>query len=149
MRVGDIYFKQIDATDRDYSKIVKAEDAYRMMLKSYPDAPPKLLAEAKQDLREVQELLGEREAQLGAFYGGHENWAAAIARYQTVVDTYPQYSHMDDVLIGIGDAYAAQARAVRSQPECGTGPANVPCLPEAAKAKLLEGYESKAAAEYR
>ena len=149
MRVGDIYFKQIDAVDRDYSKVVKAEDAYRLMLKTYPDAPPALLTQARQDLREVQELLAERESQLGLFYAGHENWAAAIARYQTVVDTYPQYSHMDDTLIGIGDAYAAQARNMRAQPACGTVPPNVPCVPEAAKAKLLESYESKAAAEYR
>ncbi len=149
MRVGDIYFKQIDATDRDYSKIVKAEDAYRLMLKTYPDAPPTLLSQAKQDLREVQELLAEREAQLGAFYAGHSNFAASIARYQTVVDTYPQYSHMDDVLIGIGDAYAAQARNIRNQPVCGTVPNTVACIPEAAKAKLLETNESRAAAEYR
>ena len=43
-----------------------------------------------------------REALNAAFYASHENWAASIARYQTVVDTYPLYSHMDDVLIAIG-----------------------------------------------
>ncbi len=149
MRVGDIYFKQIDATDRDYTKVLKAEEAYRLMLKTYPDAPAKLLSQAKQDLREVQELLAEREAQLGSFYAGHLNWAASIARYQTVVDTYPQYSHMDDVLIGIGDAYSAQARTLRTQPACGTVATNVPCIPEASKARLLDTYDSKAAAEYR
>lgn len=149
MRVGDIYFKQIDATDRDYSKVLKAQEAYRLMLKTYPDAPPTLLKQAKQDLREVQELLAERESQLGTFYAGHLNWAAAIARFQTVVDTYPQYSHLDDVLIGIGDAYGSQARTLRTQPTCGAVAKNVPCLPEAVKAKLLDSYESKAAAQYR
>ena len=68
----------------------------------------------------------------------HENWPATIARYQTVVDTYPQYSHMDDVLIGIGDAYEAEAAMVRSDVICSTNLApGTRCLPEGAKARLL------------
>jgi outer membrane protein assembly factor BamD len=135
-RVGDIYFKQMDVPDRDYQKAMKAEEAYRLMLKQYPDSP--LIKEVRQELREVQEVLAEREAELGAFYATHENWPASIARYQTVVDTYPLYSHMDDVLIGIGDAYEAQARLVRAQK-----------MPEGPKAKLLEIYDNKAAGAYR
>src|SRR5580658_872565 len=133
MRVGDIYFKQMDVPDRDYQKAIKAEDAYRLMLKQYPDST--LIGDAQQKLREVQEVLATREADLGAFYATHENWAASIARYQTVIDTYPQYSHMDDALIGLGDAYAAQSRIIRAQQ-----------LPEAARAKLLQEYDGKAAA---
>jgi outer membrane protein assembly factor BamD len=138
LRVGDIYFKQMDIPDRDYSKGMHAEEEYRTMLKQYPDAPKPLLDEARQKLREVQEVLAEREAELGAFYGSHANWAASIARYQTVINTYPLYSHMDDVLIGVGDAYAAEAAMIRSQK-----------LPEAARAKLLEEYDGKAADYYR
>jgi len=138
MRVGDIYLKQMDVPDRDYTKALKAEEAYRTMLRQYRDAPPKLLEEVRQKLREVQEVMATREADLGAFYASHENWAASIARYQTVIDTYPQYSHMDDALIGLGDAYAAQSRIIRAQQ-----------LPEAARAKLLQEYDGKAAAAYR
>jgi len=138
MRVGDIYLKQMDVPDRDYTKALKAEEAYRTMLRQYRDAPPKLLEEVRQKLREVQEVMATREADLGAFYASHENWAASIARYQTVVDTYPQYSHMDDTLIGLGDAYAAQSRIIRAQQ-----------LPEAARAKLLQEYDGKAATAYR
>jgi outer membrane protein assembly factor BamD len=108
------------------------------MLKQYPDAPKELTDEARQKLREVQEVLAEREAELGAFYATHNNLPATIARYQTVIDTYPLYSHMDDVLIGIGDAYEAQAAIVRTQK-----------LPEAARAALLQEYDGKAADFYR
>jgi outer membrane protein assembly factor BamD len=136
MRVGDIYLKQMDVPDRDYSKAVHAEDSYRLMLKQYPDST--LIPEARQKLREVQEVLAERESELGAFYASHNNWAASIARYQTVADTYPLYSHMDDVLIGIGDAYAAESKIIRAQR-----------LPEGPKAQLLETYDGKSAAAYR
>ena len=51
MRIGDIYLKQMDVPDRDYTKSTKAEDAYRTMLKQYPDAPKELIDQAKQKLR--------------------------------------------------------------------------------------------------
>ena len=137
MRIGDIYFRQMDKPDRDYAKAVHAEEEYRRMLTDYPDS--RLVPEARQRLRDVQEALATREASIGDYYATHQNWPATIARYQTVIDTYPQYSHMDDVLIGLGDAYAAQSTYIRSQTN----------LPEAGRARLLTTYDQKAANAYR
>ncbi len=136
MRIGDIYFRQMDKPDRDHAKAIHAEEEYRRMLTDYPDS--KLVPQARQRLREVQEALATREASIGDYYATHQNWPATIARYQTVIDTYPQYSHMDDVLIGLGDAYTAQSAYIRSQN-----------LPEAGKARLLTTYDQKAANAYR
>ncbi|MEO6817890.1 MAG: outer membrane protein assembly factor BamD [Edaphobacter sp.] len=136
MRVGDIYFRQMDKPDRDYTKAVHAEEEYRLMLQQFPEST--LVPQAKQRLREVQEVLATREAEIGDFYSTHANWPATIARLQTVVDTYPEYSHTDDVLVGLGDAYEAEARYVRSIR-----------LPEAAKARLEHIYDDQAAAAYR
>ena len=135
MRVGDIYFRQMDKPDRDYSKATHAEEEYRLMLQQFPEST--LVPQAKQRLREVQEVMATREADVAAYYSTHNNWPATIARYQTVVDTYPQYSHMDDVLVGLGDAYEAEARYVRSLR-----------LPEAGKARLEHIYDDQAAAAY-
>jgi outer membrane protein assembly factor BamD len=137
MRIGDIYFRQMDKPDRDYSKATHSEEEYRRMLTDYPNSV--LVAQAKQKLRDVQEVLATRESEIGAFYGSHENWAATIARYQTVVDTYPNYSHMDDTLIGLGDAFEAQARYVRSLKQ----------LSEGARAQLESIYDGQAADAYR
>ena len=135
MRVGDIYFRQMDKPDRDYSKATHAEEEYRLMLQQFPEST--LVPQAKQRLREVQEVMATRESAIAAFYATHNNYAAVIARYQTVVDTYPQYSHMDDVLIGLGDAYETEAKFVRTMK-----------LPEAAKAKLEKTYDDAAIAAY-
>jgi outer membrane protein assembly factor BamD len=135
MRVGDIYFRQMDKPDRDYSKAVHAEQEYRLMLTQFPDSP--LVPDAKQRLREVQETLASRESNIADFYAGREAWAAAIARYQTVADTYPEYSHMDEVLIGLGDSYEAESRYVRGLN-----------LPEGPKARLEKIYDDKAIAAY-
>ncbi len=138
MRIGDIYFRQMDKPDRDYAKSLHAEEEYRRMLTDYPDAPKKLLLDAKNRLREVQEVLATREANIAAYYTTHDNYAAVIARYQTIVDTYPLYSHMDDALIGLGDAYEAEARFVRKLN-----------IPEGPKAKLEAEYDGLAADNYR
>jgi outer membrane protein assembly factor BamD len=136
MRVGDIYFRQMDKPDRDYAKVTHAEEEYRLMLQQFPEST--LVPQAKQRLREVQEVMATRESGIAQFYASHSNnWPAAIARYQTVVDTYPQFSHMDDVLIGLGDAYETEARFVRTMK-----------LPEAAKAKLEKTYDDAAIAAY-
>jgi|HubBroStandDraft_1064217.scaffolds.fasta_scaffold02387_9 outer membrane protein assembly factor BamD len=150
MRVGDIYFKQMDVPDRDYSKAEHAEEEYRTMLKQYPDAPKDILAEAQQKLRDVQEVLAQREAEIGAFYASHEDWPAALARYETVHQTYPQYSHMDDVLIGEGDAYETEAKIARNAVVCAPNlPRGTQCMPEGAKSTLEQEYDKKAADAYR
>ena len=137
MRVGDIYFRQMDKPDRDYTKALHAQDEYRLMLQQFPDSP--LVPQAKQRLREVQEVLATREAEIAGFYATHENWPATIARYQTVADTYPQYSRMDDVLVALGDAYQSEAKIVRAQQQ----------LPEGARARLSKIYNDRAIAAYR
>src|SRR5258705_11567350 len=136
MRVGDIYFRQMDKPDRDYAKATHAQEEYRLMLQQFPEST--LVPQAKQRLREGQEVMATREPAIAAFYAAHSNnWPATIARYQTVVDTYPQYSHMDEVLIGLGDAYETEAKFVRTMK-----------LPEAAKAKLVKTYDDQAIAAY-
>ncbi len=136
MRVGDIYFRQLDKPDRDYSKAVHAQEEYRLMLQQFPEST--LVPQAKQRLREVQEVLATRESDIASYYASRENWPATIARYQTVADTYPLFSHMDDVLVGLGDAYEAEARFIRGMK-----------LPEDAKARLETIYDGRAADAYR
>ncbi|MDP9050630.1 MAG: outer membrane protein assembly factor BamD, partial [Acidobacteriota bacterium] len=92
MRVGDIYFREMDKPDRDYTTTTHAEQEYRLMLQQFPDSP--LVPQASQRLREVQEVLASRETNIASFYATRTpaNYPAAIARFQTVADTYPLYS---------------------------------------------------------
>jgi outer membrane protein assembly factor BamD len=102
MKVGDIYYSEMEKPDRDPTNVEQAEKEYRIMINQYPDSP--LIPRAKQKLRDVQEVLGERETQIGLYYESRQNYPAAIARLQTVADTYPLYSKSDQVLLAIGDA---------------------------------------------
>src|ERR1700757_2050587 len=111
MKVADIYYQQMEKPDRDYTNAQRAEQEYRVMINQFPDST--LVPRAKQKLRDVQEVLAERETQIGLYYQSRENFAAAIARLSTVVDTYPLYSKSELALLSIGDAYAGEARAVQ------------------------------------
>src|SRR5271165_1231204 len=96
MKVADIYYQQMEKPDRDYLNAQRAEQEYRNMINQFPDST--LVPRAKQKLRDVQEVLGERETSIGLFYESRENYIAAVARLQTVVDTYPLYSKSDQAL---------------------------------------------------
>src|SRR5271156_3221280 len=138
MKVADIYYMQMEKPDRDPKNATQAEQEYRTMIQQFPDST--FVPRAKQRLREVQEVLAERQYQIGAFYGSREVWAASIARLQTVTDSYPLYSHSDMALIGLGDAYAAEARYVQ-----GLNPKQIN---EKAKQELMKAYDDQAADAY-
>ena len=111
LKVAGIHYRQMLKPDRDYTHAKRAEDEYRQMIQSYPDS--KLIPEAKQRLREVQEVLGEREFRIGKFYFGRESYAAAVARLKTLADQYPLYSKSDEALLMLGDSYENQVRALK------------------------------------
>ena len=107
MKVGDIYYQQMEKPDRDPTNADRAEQEYRLMIQQYPDST--LIPRAKQRLREVQEVLAQRQYTIGSFYATHENWPASIARLQTLTDAYPLFSKSDLALMQLGDNYAAEA----------------------------------------
>lgn len=135
MKVGDIYYQQMQKPDRDPQNVMHAEQEYRQMIQQFPDSP--LIPRAKQRLRDVQEVLAQRQFEVGQFYASHENWPATIARLQTVADSYPLFSHSDQTLITLGDAYITQAQM-----------ASRLNLPPKAKAELTKAYNDRAADAY-
>ncbi len=136
MKVADIYYEQMEKPDRDFTNAQQAEREYREMINMFPDSS--LIPRAKQRLREVQEVLAEREFQIGSYYEGRDDYIAAIARLDTVADSYPLYSKSDEVLIDIGDAYSGEARAI----EMAQG------LNGAVRERMRSVYQDKAAAAY-
>src|SRR5207248_307088 len=112
LKIANMHYKQMEKPDRDYTHAMRAEDEYRAMIQQYPDH--KLIPEAKQRLREVQEVLAERQYRIGRFYYLRESFPAAIARLKTLADTYPLYSQADDALMMLGRSYEAEAGLLKS-----------------------------------
>ena len=87
LKIANIHYQQMEKADRDYTHAKRAEDEYRKVILTYPDS--KLVPEAKQRLLEVQEVLAEREFEIGRFYYLRESYPASIARLQSLVEKYP------------------------------------------------------------
>src|SRR6202011_2645238 len=66
LKIANIHYQEMEKPDRDYTHAMRAEEEYRSLVLQYPES--KLVPEAKQRLLEVQEVLGEREFEIGRFY---------------------------------------------------------------------------------
>jgi outer membrane protein assembly factor BamD len=135
LKVANIHYRQMEKADRDFTHAMRAEEEYRSLIQEFPDS--KLVPEAKDRLREVQEVLAEREFRIGRFYYLRDTWAAAMARLQSVVDDYPLYSGADEALFLLGSAYERQIDAIRAAK-----------FDEVAKGKMIKDFGDKAAAAY-
>jgi outer membrane protein assembly factor BamD len=136
LKVANIHYQEMEKADRDYTHAMRAEEEYRSLIMEYPDS--KLLPQAKQRLREVQEVLAEREFGIGRFYYLRLAYPAAIARLKTLVDRYPLYSGADEALYLLGQSYEGEIEAIRKN-----GRAN-----EVSKGKMIEGITKDASEAY-
>jgi len=134
-KVANIHFNQMEKPDRDFTHAKRAEEEYRNLIMQFPDSA--LVPKAKERLREVQEVLGEREFEIGRFYYMRESWPAAIARLTSLVDTYPLYSGADEALFMLGDSYEREIAQIR-----------LSRVPEAQKGKLIADFQNKATDAY-
>src|SRR5436190_13908245 len=136
LKVANIHYRQMEKPDRDYTHAKRAEDEYKQLIQQFPDS--QLVPQAKQKLREVQEVLGEREYRIGRFYYLRESYIAGIARLKTLTDTYPLYSKSESALYMLGDSYEHQIDLTRASKR----------LPESAKGKVLQEFAENAAKAY-
>jgi len=135
LKVANIHYRQMEKPDRDFTHAKRAEEEYKQLILQFPDS--KLVPEAKQRLREVQEVLAEREFRIGRFYYLKEAWPAAIARLQSLADTYPLYSGVDEALYMLGQSYEQEAARAR-----------LAKMNEADRAKAVKHFDDAAAASY-
>jgi outer membrane protein assembly factor BamD len=138
----------MEKSDRDYTHAKRAEDEYRNLIMQYPDNP-KLVAEGKRRLLEVQEVLADREFGIGKFYYLRLSYPASIARLQTLVEKYPLYSRADEALYVLGQNYEGQIAQLRARPVCKAFNTPPGCVGrEADKARMIGEWTKDAAAAY-
>src|SRR5580693_4767592 len=136
LKVANIHYEQMEKPDRDFTHAVRAEEEYRSLIQQFPDS--KLVPEAKQRLREVQEVIADREFGIGRFYFLRMAYPAAIARLKTLVDRYPLYSGADETLYLLGQCYEGEINVIRQNGR----------MSEVAKGKMIDELTKDAAQAY-
>jgi outer membrane protein assembly factor BamD len=135
LKIASMHYRQMEKPDRDFAQAQHAAEEYRTLIQQYPDSP--LVPQAKQKLREVQEILAERQYRIAHFYYLRDNLAASQARLESLIDSYPLYSGVDEALYELGTLYEREAAALKKQK-----------MPDAQKEKLVAQFEKKAIEAY-
>jgi outer membrane protein assembly factor BamD len=102
-KICDIHIKQMSKADRDNSQAQLAEDECRQVIVQFPNS--KFAPEAAQKVRDVQEILAQKEMGTGIFYYNKGALPAAQGRFTYVTQQYPLYSGSDQALWQLADAY--------------------------------------------
>jgi len=139
LKIANIQYQQMEKPDRDYTHAKRAEEEYRNLIQQYPENA-KLVTEGKQRLLEVQEVLAEREFEIGRFYYLRQSYPASEARLQTLVEKYPLYSKADEALYLLGQNYEGQLERIRNTPLCDAKGRPPGCTTAAAKEKALAAF---------
>jgi outer membrane protein assembly factor BamD len=103
MQVAMAHFRQMEKPDRDRTQALDAEEEFQTFLEKYPNDP--LAPQAKQYLRDVQEVLAEGDYRIGYYYYIKGDKRAAAGRLMTVTTRYPLYSKSDSALWMMGDIF--------------------------------------------
>src|SRR5438876_1352426 len=75
LKIANIHFSQMEKPDRDFTHAVRAEQEYRAVILQYPENQ-QIVAQAKQKLMQVQEVIADREFRVGRFYYLRDSYAA-------------------------------------------------------------------------
>jgi outer membrane protein assembly factor BamD len=135
LKIASMHYRQMEKPDRDFAEAQRASEEYKALVQQYPDSP--LVPQAKQKLREVQEVLAERQYRIAHFYYLRDNLAASQARLQSLTDSYPLYSGVDEALFELGNLYEREALGIQRQK-----------IPDAQREKLVAQFEKKAIDAY-
>jgi outer membrane protein assembly factor BamD len=135
LKIASMHYREMEKPDRDYTEAQRAADEYKQLIQQYPDSP--LVPQAKQKLREVQEILAERQYRIAHFYYLRDNLAASQARLISLTESYPLYSASDEALYELGALYEKEAAGLKKQK-----------LPDAQREKLVAQFEKKAIEAY-
>jgi outer membrane protein assembly factor BamD len=102
-KVCDIHIKQMSKADRDPAQAQRAEDECRQVIVQFPNS--KFTKDAEQKLRDVQEILADKEFKTAEYYLKKGSLPAAQGRFSFVTQQYPLYSATDQALWDEADAY--------------------------------------------
>ena len=109
LKISEAEMRQVGLPDRDATHAKRAETRLKALLQSYPRSA--LKGEAEKRLVEVQNNLGTHNMLIANFYYGQSvglgkgGLKGAQSRYREILDKYPNFGNMDEVLFKLANTY--------------------------------------------
>lgn len=95
-QVANCLFQRMEKPDRDQKVSHLAIEAYQELVRLYPTS--EYSSEARQQIDAARDNLAEAELIIGRFYFRYGLCTAAAERLAPVLDEYPRFASMDEVL---------------------------------------------------
>ena len=96
------YDKEHEKPDRDQTSTREAMEQYRVLLQEFPDST--YVTIARERIRRLTDALADHEFLVGYFYIRKGATAAALARFISVEERYPEYASRDRLFFYEGEA---------------------------------------------
>jgi outer membrane protein assembly factor BamD len=96
-------YKKMLKPGRDPSKTIQALAEFKKVLTDYPASDQ--AREAQDKIKDCEERLARHDAEIAVSYHKRRGYKAVISRMTEVMNTYPNYSGMDEVYFYLGDSY--------------------------------------------
>jgi len=111
-QIANTLGKRIEKPDRDLDSTEKALAAYEDLIRLYPTS--EYVDPARTEIGVVRTNLAEHEFVVGKFYLRYGLIPAAIARFEGVLERFPDYAERDKALLNLGLAYRQLKTADKS-----------------------------------
>ena len=111
--VGMSYFRQIRDITRDQDSARRTIRAMNDVVQRYPES--QYTEDAKRKMRIAKDQLAGQEMLVGRYYQERREYLAAVNRFRTVVEKYPDTRHVEEALARLTETYYAMGLAGEAQ----------------------------------
>ena len=103
--IAQSYYERISDVERDQRMAEQSRDAFRELLRLFPDSPYSRDATLKLEL--TLDHLAGKEMEIGRWYQRRGAHVASVNRFRTVIDRYQTTSHVPEALLRLVETYLA------------------------------------------
>ena len=102
-QIAMVYFNQIESPERGYGGAQKALEEFEKLKKDFPRNPYKDLIDLR--IEKCRNTMADYEFLVGEFYLRRGSYNAAIGRFETLLQKFPDYKKEEKLLLNLGIAY--------------------------------------------
>lgn len=111
--VAQSYYNQIPDVTRDQDQTARAINAFRDLIRLYPDS--EYVNPAQTQVRVAYDQLAGAEMRVGRYYLDRRNYIAAINRFREVVEEYQTTRHVEEALHRVVESYLSMGVVEEAQ----------------------------------
>jgi len=103
--IASSYYERVNDATRDQSDTKKALVELETLVNRYPDS--RYVEQSRKRIRLARDVLAGAEMNVGRWYQKKAQYLAAINRFRTVVEQYPNTRHVEEALMRLTETYYA------------------------------------------